>query len=146
MSDSLKLHGLQHARLPLYHLLSLLKLVFCWLQSFSIFSCKEHNQSDFGIYHLVISMCRAVSYVGGKECLLWPVCFLDKILLAFALLHFVLQGQTCLLLQVSLDFLLLHSSPLWWKGHLFLGVSSRRSCRSSQNRSTSASSASVVGT
>ena len=34
-------------------------------------------------------------------------------------LHFVLQGQICLLLQVSLDFLLLHSSPLWWKGHLF---------------------------
>ena len=44
---------------------------------------------------------------------------LDKTLLAFALLHFVLQGQICLLLQVSLDFLLLHSSPLWWKGHLF---------------------------
>ena len=40
-------------------------------------------------------------------------------LLSFALLHFVLQGQICLLLQVSLDFLLLHSSPLWWKGHLF---------------------------
>ena len=33
----------------------------------------------------------------------------DKILLAFALLHFVLQGQTCLLCQISLDFLLLHS-------------------------------------
>ena len=31
---------------------------------------------------------------------------------AFALLHFVLQGQICLLFQVSLDFLLLHSSPL----------------------------------
>ena len=42
-------------------------------------------------------------------------------LLAFALLHFVLQGQICLLLQVSLDFLLLHSNPLWWKGwHLLL--------------------------
>ena len=40
--------------------------------------------------------------------------------LAFTLLHSVLQGQICLLLQVSLDFLLLHSSPLWWKGHLFL--------------------------
>ena len=39
------------------------------------------------------------------------VCSLGKTLLAFALLHFVLQGQTCLLLQVSLDFLLLHSSP-----------------------------------
>ena len=42
-------------------------------------------------------------------------------LLALALLHFVLQGQTCLLLQVSPDFLLLHSIPLWWKGHLFWG-------------------------
>ena len=37
---------------------------------------------------------------------------LGKTLLAFALLHFVLQGQICLLLQVFLDFLLLHSSPL----------------------------------
>ena len=35
------------------------------------------------------------------------------------LLHFVLQEQTCLLFQVSLDFLLLYSHPLWWKGHLF---------------------------
>ena len=33
----------------------------------------------------------------------------------------VFQGQICLLLQVFLHFLLLHSSPLWWKGHL-LGV------------------------
>ena len=40
-------------------------------------------------------------------------------LLAFDLLHFVLQGQICLLIQVSLDYRLLHSSPLWWKGHLF---------------------------
>ena len=32
-------------------------------------------------------------------------------LLASILLHFVLQSQTCLLLQVSLDFLLEHSSP-----------------------------------
>ena len=38
---------------------------------------------------------------------------LDKALLAFALLHFVLQGKTCLLLQVCLDFLLLHSSPIF---------------------------------
>ena len=33
-------------------------------------------------------------------------------LLAFVLFHSVLQGQICLLLQVILDFLLLHSSPL----------------------------------
>ena len=37
--------------------------------------------------------------------------FLDETLLSFALFYFVLQGQTYLLLQVSLDFLLLHSNP-----------------------------------
>ena len=35
---------------------------------------------------------------------------LGKTPLAFALLHSVFQGQICLLLQVFLDFLLLHSS------------------------------------
>ena len=67
-----------------------------------------------------MSMCRVVSCVFGKRCLLWPVHSLGKTLLAFALLHFVLHGQTCLLVQVSLDFLLWHFIPLWWKGHLFL--------------------------
>ena len=43
----------------------------------------------------------------------------NSVKLFFAFLHFVLQGQTCLSLQVSLDCPLLHSSPLWWKGHLF---------------------------
>ena len=37
--------------------------------------------------------------------------FLAKLLLVFALLHSIFQGQFCLLLQVFLDFLLLHSSP-----------------------------------
>ena len=62
------------------------------------------------------------------------------LLLAFALLHFVGQGQTCLCTSGSLKFLLLHSNPLWWKG--LFSVSSR-SCRSSYSRS--ASSALVVG-
>ena len=44
---------------------------------------------------------------------------LAKLLLAFVVLHFVIQSQTCLLLQVSLEFLLLHSNPLWWKGNIF---------------------------
>ena len=79
-----------------------------------------YNQSDFGIDHLVMSMYRVFSCVVGGGYLLWPVCSLEKTLSAFALLHSVLQGQTCLLLQVSLDFLLLHSSPQWWIEHLFL--------------------------
>ena len=68
----------------------------------------------------MMSMCRIISHVVGRGCLLWPVCSLDKIRFAFTLLHFALQGQTCLLLHVSLDFLLLNYNPLWWKGHLFL--------------------------
>ena len=71
------------------------------------------------------------------------MCPLCKTLLAFVLLHFVLQGQTCLLLQVFLDFLLLHSIPSSEKD-IFWGVSSR-SGRSSLNHSTSASSALLVG-
>ena len=67
-----------------------------------------------------MSICRVISCVVGRGCLLWPVRSLGKNLLAFALLHFVLQGQSCLLLKVFLDFLLLYSSSLWWKGHLFL--------------------------
>ena len=97
-----------------------LVLFLLTIYSVSIFGCKEYNQSDFGIDHLVMSTCRVVSCVVGRGCLLWLVHSLGKTLLAFALFYFVLQGQTCLLLQVSLDFLLLHSSPLWWKGHLFL--------------------------
>ena len=66
-----------------------------------------------------MSMCRVFSCVVGRGCLLWPVHSLGKTLLAFALLHSVLQGEICLLLQVFLNFLLLHSSLLQWKGPLF---------------------------
>ena len=59
------------------------------------------------------------------------VCNDQCVLLPLPCFHFHFQGQTYLLLRVSLDFLLLHFSPLRWKGHLLGGVSSRRSCRSS---------------
>ena len=104
---------------------------FLTIECFSIFGCKEYNQSDFGIDHLVMSTCRVISCVVGRGCLLWPVCSLGKIQLAFALLHFVLQGQIFLLLQVSLDFLLLHSNTLIKRTTFFFGISSRQSCRSS---------------
>ena len=45
--------------------------------------------------------------------------FSRKISISLSPASSVHQGQICLLLQVSLDLLLLHSSPLWWKGHLF---------------------------
>ena len=71
-----------------------------------------------------MSMCRVFSCVVGRGCLLWPVHFLGKTLLVFALLHSVFQGQICLLLQVFLGFLLLHSRPYNEKD-VFLGVSSK---------------------
>ena len=61
-----------------------------------------------------MSMCRVFSCVVGRKCSLWPVRSLVRTLLAFTLLHSVLQGQICLLLQVFHDFLLLHSSPYYW--------------------------------
>ena len=48
------------------------------------------NQSGFDIDHLVMSICRVVTCIVGRGCLLWQVCSLGKTLLAFALLHFVL--------------------------------------------------------
>ena len=57
--------------------------------------------------------------------------FLGKTLLVFALLHSVVQGQICLLLQVFLDFLFCILIPYNEKD-IFFGVSSKRSCRASQ--------------
>ena len=94
-----------------------IELFHLWLQKI---------QSYFDTDHLMMSMCRVISCVFRRGCLLC----LDRTLLAFAQLHFVLQGQTCLLLQVSLDFLLLFQSPMM-KRTSFFGVSSRRSCKSS---------------
>ena len=93
---------------------------FCWLfRASPSLAAKQYNQSDFSVDHLVMSMCKIFSCVIGKECLLWSVRSLGKTLLAFALFHFVLQGQIGLLLQVFLYLPLLHPSPLWWKGYLF---------------------------
>ena len=60
--------------------------------SFLIFGCKEYNQSDFGTDHLVKFMGRDISYVVGSGCLLWQVSSCGQTLLAFDLLHSVLQG------------------------------------------------------
>ena len=91
---------------------------------------------------MVMSMYSAIPCAVGRECLLWSVHSFGKTLVAFALFHFVLQSQTCLLFQVSLEFILLHSSPLWWRGHLFFGVNSRSSCKSSNLQLCSSTSSS----
>ena len=92
---------------------------FCWLYRVSP-SLTAKNIINL-ISVLTIWWCPWVVFSGvvGRWCSLWPVCSLGKILLVFALLHSVFQGQICLSPQVFLDFLLLNSSPLQWKAHLF---------------------------
>ena len=68
-----------------------------------------------------MSMCRVFSCVVGRGCLLWPVHFLGKTLLAFALLHSLFQGQICWLLQVFLPTFALQSPII--KRTSFLSVS-----------------------
>ena len=75
-----------------------------------------------------MSMCRVFSCVVGRGCLLWPAHCLGKTLLTFALLLSAFQGQICLLLQVFLDFYFCILVPYKEKD-IFLGVSSKRSCR-----------------
>ena len=89
------------------------------------FGCKGHNQSDFGVDHMVMPMCRVISWVVGKGSFLWPACTLKETLLSCALLHSVLQSQMCLLLQLSLDFWLFHSIPYDEKGIIFFWCSGR---------------------
>ena len=67
-------------------------LVFADCIGFLHLGCKEYNQSEIAIDHLVMSMCRVISYVVGRGCLLWPVHSLGKTLLVFDLLCVVLQG------------------------------------------------------
>ena len=92
---------------------------FCWLYRASL-SLAAKNIINL-ILVLIIWWCPCVesSLVVLEEGICYDQCILSEKLLAFVPFYFVLQGQICLLLQVSLDFLLLHSSPLWWKGHLF---------------------------
>ena len=114
-------------------LVMFLLFVYSFVYSFSIFGCKEYNQSDFGVDHLLMSMCRIFSCVVGRGCLLWPMHSLGKTLLAFALLHSVLQGQSCLLLQVFLDFLLFPTFVSWLPYFsapimMFPGITSKINC------------------
>ena len=67
---------------------------FCWLYRAS------PSLSGKNIINLIsvltiwwTSMCRVMSCVVGRGCLLWPVRSFGKTLLAFARLHSVLQGQ-----------------------------------------------------
>ena len=73
--------------------------------------------ADFGIDHLVMSLCRFVSWVVGKGCCMTNVLSWQNSV-SLCPTSFCTPKPNLLLFQVSLKFLLLHSDPLWWKEHL----------------------------
>ena len=88
--------------------------------------------------------CVASSFGLFESGVCYDQCVLLAKLLVFALLHFILQSQTCLVFRV-ISWLptFAFQSPTMIRTP-FLGVSSRQSYRSSQNHSTSAFMALVV--
>ena len=92
---------------------------FCWLYRASSSSIANNIINLISVLTIWWSPCVALSLVLLEEGVCYDQCgSLGKTLLAFALLHFVLQAQTCLSLQISLDFLLLFLpglpiSPPW---------------------------------
>ena len=87
---------------------------FCWLYRASPSLAAKNRKNLILVLTIWWCTCVVFSCVVERGCLLWLVHSLGKTLLAFALLHSILQGQICLLLQVFLDFLLLHSN--WSQG------------------------------
>ena len=66
---------------------------FCWLYKNFPSSAAKNIISLISLLTIWWCPCVVFSCVVGKGCLLLPVRLLHKILLAFALLHFVLQGN-----------------------------------------------------
>ena len=97
----------------------LLVLFLLTILSFSIFDFKEYNQSDFSVDHLVVSICRVFSW---KRVFAMTMCSLAKTLLAFVLLHFVLQGNLPVTLGVSWLTAFAFQSPIMKRTSLLVLV------------------------
>ena len=99
--------------------LGLISFRMAWLDLLSaqgtLKSLLQHHSSKTSIVWCSAFFIVQISHpyiTTGKTIALTKWAILGKTLLIFTLLHSVFQGQICLLLQVLLDFLLLHSSPL----------------------------------
>ena len=92
---------------------------FCWLYRASPSFAAKNIISLISVLTIWWCPCIESSCVVGRGCLLWPVLSLGKTLLAFALLHSVLQGQSCPLIQIFLDFCVCIPVPYLKKWHLF---------------------------
>ena len=92
---------------------------FCWLYRASPFSAAKNVINPISVLTIRWYPCVKSSLVLLEKGICYDQCVVLTKLLAFALLYFVFHRQICLLFHVSLNFLLLHSNYLWWKGCLF---------------------------
>ena len=91
--------------------------------------CRLPGSSIHGIFQAIILELVAMSFSRGSSWLRdWTqvACIIDRHFTIWATRE--VQVQTCPLFHVSLDFLLLQSNSLWWKGHFcFFGCKFYRS-------------------
>ena len=94
-------------------------LVFVHCIELLIFGCKEYNQSDFSIDHLVMSSCRVVSCIALKTVFAITSVFSGQNSVILCLASFC-TSRPNLSVTPGISWLPnLHSSPLKGKRHLF---------------------------
>ena len=108
------------------------EILHLWLQKKK--NNNNNNQSDFGIDQNAL-------YAWWCPCIESSLGFLARVFAMTSLVSWqnsvslcpasLLQGQTGLIVQVSLDFIHLQSNILWLKKHLSFNISSRKCYRSS---------------
>ena len=124
LNFAIRVHDLSHSQLLV------LFLLMVW--SFSSFGYKEYNPSDFGVDHLVMSMCRVFSCVVGKRVFTMTSAFSWQNSVSLCPASFCTPRPN---LPVTLGISWLPTfafQSLIMKGTSFWGVSSRRSCRFSK--------------
>ena len=102
---------------------------FYWLQRFSVFGYKDHNQSDFSIDDWWCPCAELSLRLSERMFAMTSVFCWQKSVSIFPVSFYTPRPNLPVIL--SLDFLILHFNPLWWKWHLFLVLRYRRSYKSS---------------
>ena len=91
--------------------------------------CKEYNQSDFGIDYLVMSMCRVISCVVGRGCLLWG----DGIVKLFQILK---DDAVKVLHSVCQQIWKTQQWPQDWKRSVFISIPKKGNAKECLNYCT----------
>ena len=119
---------------------------FCWLYRASPSLDAKNIINLISVLTIWWCPCRVFSCVVGRGCLLWPVRSLGKTLSALCPASFCTPSPNWPVTLVKCFLTSYFCIPVPYnEKDIFFGVSSRRSCKSSSNHSTSPSSALLLG-